>query len=161
MALTGRTNSPYCRQDPVTAHLCEDRDAPPNNDFREDSAAPAPVTATALRGSPADFPPLCRGQRPTQCTWEWDQLRKKMERKLEEERRENEKLRAQIRRQFLDLDQLGDKMGSLASQVEEHEAVIRQQSLRIQAQETTIQQLNQRLQQYLAELIQCAYKTIY
>lgn len=72
---------------------------------------------------------------------------------LEELKCENAKLRQQVKQQFRDLEELDSVMGELEAQVDGHETVIKQQSLRIQEQEETILHLNARMQQYAAALL--------
>ena len=92
--------------------------------------------------------PLCTG-----CA-EGVKIRTKLE-------HENAELKLQVKQQFHDLGQLDKVLDHLETKVSGHEAVIKEQSLRIQEQEDTILQLNTRVQQYLAALIINAHKTRY
>ena len=136
-------------QDPVTEAILGDRG------LSISEHASFPATSTALRGS-RDL---------ANSRWKFSscgqELRQEEEEALRAERRENAELRQQVRQQFQDLEQLEHILGKLETQVEGHEVVIKQQTLRIQDQEQMIQQLNLRLQQYLAALLQNTYKTLF
>ena len=77
----------------------------------------------------------------------------KLLQELIDTKRENDKLRQQVKQQFRDLAELDSVMDELESQVDGHETVIKQQSCRIQEQEETILHLNTRMQQYAAALV--------
>ena len=86
-----------------------------------------------------------------------EEARRERERRLKEQllatQRENDELRQQVQQQFQDLEELSNLMGELEVQVDCHEAVIKQQGLRIQEQEEVIQQMNATTQQYVAALL--------
>ena len=154
-------------QDPVTAGLLGQNSARHNHHEYGSCDSATPVTAAALLWTAsADFPASSSAGNPRRyvgsCAQELrreKEMRRELEEALMAERRENQQLREQIRRQFKDLEELEGILGKLETQVDGNEAIIRQQSLRIQNQEETVMQLNQRLQQYLATLIESAYKT--
>lgn len=88
-------------------------------------------------------------------------MRKKLEEELQAERQKNQVLQQTINDQFKDLDHLEEILGKLETQVGGHEVVIQQQTRRIQIQEQTILQLNLRLQQYVAQMMDFPTKTFY
>lgn len=139
-------------QDPMTETLL----ARSGNDCSNISQSNLPPLVESLQvtAMPEIQAPYSRSQSKSFCTGcaEGAQIRKKLE-------HENAQLKLQIKQQFHDLGQLDKVLNHLEKQVGGHEAVIKEQSLRIQEQEEIILQLNTRMQQHLAALIINAYKT--
>ena len=143
---------PELPQDPVTETLVDARHYCVNND---------PLVDTLLRQYP-DLPQrlgeleTCRPS--CNVTHSCDQEERHEESQPVELKRENTRLRQQVKKQFRDLGVLEGMLDGLETQVYGHETVIREQGLRIQEQEETISQLNARMQQYIAALVLSAFK---
>ena len=84
---------------------------------------------------------------------------KREEEELQATKQENAELRQQIKQQFQELSVLEGMMDGLETQVYSHEAVIKQQGLRIREQEETILLLTTRVQQFVQAMLLNAYKT--